>query len=132
MKWKNVFAWNGDKEFSDEYIENLANQKIKSSQVNLSIVTLQKTPRFFGKIRAQREILEQENGQLKNQIVEEKQKENRSFYQIEERQDAIAAFEARLNRISKVTMDQSKRAPKESTLELWWKLTKQIKYSNII
>lgn len=56
---------------------------------------------------------------MKNQIVEEKQKENRSFYQIEERQDAIAAFEARLNRISKVTMDQSKRAPKESTLELW-------------
>lgn len=103
---------------SNEEIEQLADSKIMEQRNHLPIEVTNK-PKFFGKTRAQTELLKQENMALKNQIIEETQKGNMNFYKVSNEQDAISAFDSKLNSIDRITRDQSQVDRKGPTLELW-------------
>lgn len=92
-------------EFSDEYIKQLANDKIINMQRNLPIISKKTTP-FWRKTKSQIDLLRLENQSLEMQIQQEKTKNSSLKSELVE-QDAIDLFDFKLNGIQSITTNKS-------------------------
>ncbi len=114
---KQNFGTKEKQAFSEEKIEDLANNKIRQQQ-NKFLVPFQNPPSFFGRTKFQLDSLKQENMALKSQIMEEIQKGNMSYVKLSDPVDAIAAFDSKLDKIQRITTEQKQIDKDGPTAEL--------------
>ncbi len=117
---KNVYGDTRTGGFSDEYIGQLAREKIVNGQKNLPIMPETRT-HFWGRTKSQIELLRLENQNIEIQIGQERNKSASARYDWTEK-DAIALFDFKVKGIQVTTTDKSQVVQsknKHQTFDLW-------------
>jgi len=106
--------------FTDQYIQQLAMQKIEQKRNSNLPVVQNKKPRLFKTTKSKMQDLMQENQELQGRIAQNQMSGNRwASYEVQEG-DALAIFENQLKGISSSTKEkQQEKTDLDKTAPLW-------------